>query len=214
MNEIYLVLEYEHRIIYIPFRKLEYVDEFTCGYDSPQALCKIINDYLELGIPEDEMLDAYLSENIYKINDDMQEFDKRYLAIQYTRDLYDYNDLQVKFGNFIRYNSAKTYAFSGLDKVITNYRNKYRDGKALLDKDPDKISQAYLGTDYKRKKECYFKLKDMGYHVKINKPYIDPTKTSIAVAEEDKHLFCWLIDMTLDDLKEYVAKQENKGMKR
>ena len=103
MNEVYLVLEYEHRIIYIPFRKLEYVDEFTCGYDSPQALCKIINDYLELGIPDNEMLDAYLSDGIDKIYDDMQEYDKRYLAIQYTRDIYDDADLHAKFGNFIRY---------------------------------------------------------------------------------------------------------------
>lgn len=213
-DEVYLVLEYENRIIYIPFRKLEFVDAFTCGYDNPQALCKVINDYLELGIPNDEMLDAYLSENIYKVNDDTQEFEKRYLAIQYSGNIYDYNDLAIKLGNLIRYDAGRIKEFSGLQNVIDNYIKKHCQHRRLLENDPDKIANAYLGKDYKRKKNCYFTLKDFGYKIRTVRPKVDKTKTSIQLAEEDKNLFCYLIDMTIDDLKEYVAMQERKGMHR
>ncbi len=160
------------------------------------------------------MLDAYLSENIYKVNDDTQEFEKRYLAIQYSGNIYDYNDLAIKLGSLIRYDTERIKEFSGLQNVIDNYINKHCQHRQLSDKDPDKIVNAYLGKDYKRKKNCYFTLKDLGYTIRTMKPKVDPTKTSIQLAEEDRNLLCYLVDMTLDDLKQYVAMQEREGMHR
>ena len=214
MDEVYLVLEYEHRLVYLPFRKLEYADAFTCGYKDRLALCDIINKYLELGIPKDEMLDAYLSENIYKIGDDNQEYERRYLAVQYEQDNYDLGDLKNKLAGFMKYKKDKVFIFRGLKQVIKNYKNKYRGDSTLLDADYLKIAAAYLGVDYKRQKECYFKLKDMGYKIKINKLVIDPKKTSIALEEEDKQNLCWFVDMQLDDLKQYVYDQEDKNKTR
>lgn len=207
MDEVYLVLQYERQTIYIPFSKLEYVDEFTCGYEDRLELCAIINKYLELAIPQDEMLDAYLSENIYKTNDDNQEYEKRYLGVKYKRDNYDVEDLKNKLASFMKYKKDKIFVFRGLKQVIKNYKNKYRGDKTLLDADYDKIARAYLGVDYKRQKECYFKLKDMGYKIKINKLKENPTKTSVELEEEDKMNLCWFTNMRLDDLKEYVNSQ-------
>lgn len=214
MEEMYLVLEYEHRLVYLPFRKLEYVDAFTCGYEDRVELCDTINRYLELGIPREEILDAYLSENIYKTGDDNQEYEKRYLAIQYKHDNYDVEDLKNKLASFMKYKKDKVFIFSGLKQVVKNYKNKYRGDKTLLDVDYDKIARAYLGVDYKRQKECYFKLKDMGYKIRINKLVIDPKKTSIQLEEDDKNNMCWFCDMQLDDLKKYVADQESVSKKR
>lgn len=212
--EVYLVLEYENRVIYIPFRKLEYVDAFTCGYENPQELCKVINDYLELGIPDDEMLDAYLSENISKVYDDSQENYDRHLAIQYSRHIFDYNELIYKLGNVIKHDTGRIRRFSGLQNVIDNYTKKNCKNRPLLDSDPEKIVKDYFKDNYKRKKASYFILSDMGYKFRRVNPKIDKTKTGIQLAEEEKDLFCYLVDMRIDDLKEYVALEERKGMHR
>ena len=33
-NPIYLVLEFDNKIIYLPFKNLEYVDNYTIGFDN------------------------------------------------------------------------------------------------------------------------------------------------------------------------------------
>ena len=42
MEEIYLVLEYDNRLVYLPFQKLEYVDAFTSGYEDRVELCETL----------------------------------------------------------------------------------------------------------------------------------------------------------------------------
>lgn len=210
---VYLVLEYESGLYYIPFKDLACVDEFTSRYNSPLELCAVINDYLDLGKEREEMLDAYLTDNLDKLDDDMQEYDKRYLAIKYKRDNYDNLDLEIKFGNFIKFNMDKVNNFIGLDKVISHYKDKYRKGGNLLDRDADKISLAYLGSDYKRRKECFFKLKDLGYKTKINDVHVSYANLK-EMEEEDKMMLVLLTNMTIPELMEYVNSQSQKGITR
>ena len=210
---VYLVLEYDTGIYYIPFKNMPCVDEFTCRYTSPLELCAVINDYLELNIPRDEMLDAYLSESIDDIYDDMQEYNKRYLAVKYKHDNYDNLDLEIKFSNFIKYNMDKVNNFVGLNQVIEHYKNKYCKNRMLLDKDIERITLAYLGSDYKRRKECFFKLKDLGYKTKINDIHIDYSNLK-ALEEDEKMMLILLTNMSIPESKEYVSSQSNKGMKK
>ena len=210
---VYLVLEYESGLYYIPFKDLACVDEFTSRYNSPLELCAVINDYLDLGKEREEMLDAYLTDNLDKLDDDMQEYDKRYLAIKYKRDNYDNLDLEIKFSNFIKFDMVKANIFIGLDKVISHYKDKYRKGGNLLDKDADKISLAYLGSDYKRRKECFFKLKDLGYKTKINDVHVSYANLK-EMEEEDKMMLVLLTNMTIPELMEYVNSQSQKGITR
>ena len=210
---VYLVLEYESGLYYIPFKDLACVDEFTSRYNSPLELCAVINDYLDLGKEREEMLDAYLTDNLDKLDDDMQEYDKRYLAIKYKRDNYDNLDLEIKFSNFIKFNIDKINYFIGLDKVISHYKDKYRKGGNLLDRDADKISLAYLGSDYKRRKECFFKLKDLGYKTKINDVHVSYANLK-EMEEEDKMMLVLLTNMTIPELMEYVNSQSQKGITR
>ena len=210
---VYLVLEYESGLYYSPFKDLACVDEFTSRYNSPLELCAVINDYLDLGKEREEMLDAYLTDNLDKLDDDMQEYDKRYLAIKYKRDNYDNLDLEIKFSNFIRHNMDEANNFIGLDKVISHYKDKYRKGGNLLGRDADKISLAYLGSDYKRRKECFFKLKDLGYKTKINDVHVSYANLK-EMEEEDKMMLVLLTNMTIPELMEYVNSQSQKGITR
>ncbi len=215
MSEVYLVLEYEDRLVYIPFRDIEYADTFTCMYEDKLALCEAVNRYLELGYEKEQMLDAYLSADIDKIDDDMQEFDDPYLSVKYSRDLYDYDDLAVKLGHLVQNRRDKVYLFSGLNNVIQYYyKKKERNNLAPNDKDGTNIAGSYLGKGYKRNKECYYKLKDLGYKVKIEKYKPDPRKTSIAIDEEKKEIMCMMAEMKIDKLKAYVAKENVKGRHR
>ena len=210
---VYLVLEYETGVYYIPFKNMACVDEFTSRYTSPLELCAVINDLLELNIPRNEMLDAYLSQSIDDVYDDMQEYNKRYLAVKYKNHNFDNLDLDIKFGNLIRYDGNKTKNFIGLDKVIAHYKSKYCINRDFMDKDIDKVALAYLGSDYKRRKECFFKLKDLGYRIKINQVHINYSDLK-ALEEEEKMLLMLLTNMSIPKLKEYVNSQNNKGMKR
>ena len=210
---VYLVLEYERGVYYIPFKNMAAVDEFTSRYTSPLELCAVINDLLELNIPRDEMLDAYLSQSIDDVFDDMQEYNKRYLAVKYKNHNFDDLDLDIKFANLIRYGGNKTKNFIGLDKVIAHYKNKYCKNRDFMDKDIDKVALAYLGSEYKRRKECFFKLKDMGYSIKINQVHINYSDLK-ALKDEEEMLLMLLTNMSISKLKEYVNNQHNKGMKR
>ena len=210
---VYLVLEYERGIYYIPFKNMPCVDEFTSRYTSPLELCAVINDFLELNIPREEMLDAYLSDSIDNIYDDMQEYNKRYLAVKYKKDNYDNLDLEIKFSNFIKFNMDKVKNFIGLDKVIEHYKNKYCQNRPFLDRDVEKIALAYLGSDYKRRKECFFKLKDLGYKAKINDVHINYSNLR-ELAEEEKMMLMLLTNKSIPELKSFVYSQNNKGIKR
>ena len=234
MDKVYLVLQYDHRLVYLPFKKLEYIDEFTIGFEDKVALCEAISKYLDLGIPREECLDAYISETIKDIKDDTQEFSKRYLGIQYSHNNYNLESLIEKLCKFMAGKIEKMIrvsnltipesdrqrkiaevekeiaVFSGLDIVIKNFRKK-RDKASyspLKEDELTNIATAYLGTDYRRKKEVYFRLKDMGYKIKNNRLVIDPTKTSIALEDEDRDNLCWFVDMNLDTLKQYVASED------
>ncbi len=212
MKEVYLVLEYESGIIYLPFCDLESVDALTVGYSSPLDLCALVNDFLELGIPRDQMLDAYLSDSVNNVYDDMQEYNKRYLAVKYRNDNYDINDLKIKFINYIKYNKQLD-DFVGLEKVISRYKNKYAKNRLLIDRDFDKIALAYLGDSYKRSKECFFKLKDKGYRTKINHVNIHYHNMEELNNDLQEALIRYT-NMTIPELKEYVYMQREKGMGR
>ena len=214
MKEIYLVIEFESRIIYLPFKDLESVDNFTVCFDNLLELAASINDYLSLNIPNDEILDVYLSEDIDKIYDDNQEYNKRYLAVKYRRDNYDKSDLEKTFMTYLKYGIKKINEHSGLKNVIDNYEDKHVKNKkaSLEDKDMEKIALLYLGNDYKRHKECFFKLKDKGYKIRINIPKIDYSNPK-KLEEEDKMLLTMFTGMNIEELKTYVLSQNENRRK-
>lgn len=212
MDLVYLVIEFDNRIIYLPFKNLECVDSFTVGFDNLLELAAAINDYLSLNIPREQIVDVYLSESIDLVYDDMQEFDKRYLTVKYNRDDFEKNDLEKKLINYLKTNINLMNLDNGLNRVIRNYKNKYNK-ETLDDKDIGRITLLYLGDNYKRYKECYFKLKDEGQKVKIHKHDIDYVKHK-EHEEEDKMLLIKFTGMNLDELSDYVRMQEKIGRSR
>ena len=73
MESIFLVLEFDNNLIYLPFKSLEDIDNYTVGFDNVLELLATSNDILGLNIPREEMVDAYISKDIDSVNDDMQE---------------------------------------------------------------------------------------------------------------------------------------------
>ena len=208
MDTVYLVIEFENRIVYLPFRDLKSVDSFTVGFDNLLELAASINDYLSLGIPNDQILDVYLSEDIDQVNNDMQEFDKRYLSVKFSRDDFIKEDLEKKMINYLKSDINRINLNAGLKKVKDNYQKKYNK-ELLSDKDIGRITLLYLGDDYKRYKESYYQLKDDGHKVKIREHDINYAKYK-EYEEEDKELLVSFTGMSIDELKEYVFSQ-NKG---
>ena len=124
MNKnIFLVLQYDYQYIYIPFNSLKDVDNYTVGFDNPLDLVATTGSILELNMPNEEILDAYLSEGEDKITDDSQEFKRRYLTIKYRRDDYVKDDLERKFSEYISFNlHNKVFdEFNGLKNFYDKY---------------------------------------------------------------------------------------------
>ena len=77
------------------------------------------------------------------------------------------------------------------------------------------ISNIYLSDSYKRRKECYFKLKDKGIKIKEDEHKIDYSKVSLKeLDDEELYLLVTLTNMSLDELKEYTHKQMVSGHTR
>ena len=214
-NTIYLVLEFDNNLINIPFRNLEYVDSFTEMYDNPLDLVAVLNKYLELGIPKEEILDAYLATNLYNINDDDQQYKDRSLAIKYNYNRFNKDDLLLKLINYLKSDLTHLHDFSGMENILNNYRKKKNLTSNITDKEIEAISNIYLNDSYKRRKECYFKLKDKGIKIKVDEYKIDYHKVTIKeLEEEEKQLLVILTNMSLDELKEYTHKQMASGHTR
>lgn len=215
MNTIYLVLEFDNNIINIPFNGLEYVDEFTVMYDNPLELVASISQLLDFGIPNEEILDAYLASSLYNINDDQQEFKDRSLAIKYNRDRFDKNDLKIKLANYVKSDISRMSEYSGFENILNNYRNKKKMTGAITDREIDAVSDIYLSDNYKRRKESYYKLKDKGIRTKVDELKIDYSKTTLnELLEDEKYLLVTLTNKSLDELKEYTHKQLVSGHTR
>lgn len=206
MSEVvYLVIQFDSQIVCIPFVNLKLLDSYTMMYDNLLELAASINKTLNLGISNYEIQDVYLSERIDKINDDSQGFKKRYLEVMYSRDSFEYSELESKLASYIKHNIDRLEEFIGLDLVINRYRHKYENIHLFSDDDIDKIAKLYLGTFYKRHKECFFKLKDKKYSFKMQMKEIDYKRMSLEEADrEDLEMLIRTTNMRLDELKEFA----------
>ena len=215
MKEVYLVIEYEDRLYYLPFKDLVSVDEFTVCFDNLLELAASINDYLGLDYDNGKILDVYLSESIDKIDNDNQAYNKRYLAVKYKRDNFIRSEIEKVFIKYLKGQISNINDYSRLKMVFDNYYNKYiKDKKNYLeDKDRERIALLYLGDKYQRYKEVFFKLRDKGYKMKINEIKHDYTKKE-QYEEDDKMLLTMFTGMNLGELRDFVLKQNEVGKKK
>ena len=157
-------------------------------------------------------MDAYLASSLYNINDDSQDYNDRSLAIKYNRDRFDRNDLIIKLSKYLKEDKSRLHEYSGIEKILNNYREKKQLTGAITDREIDIISNIYLSDNYKRRKQCYYKLKDKGIRTKVNEIRIDYSKVTVKELEEEEiFLLITLTNMSLDELKEYTHKQMISG---
>ena len=214
-NNVYLVLEFDSELINIPFPDILSVDEFTQFYDNPLELVAALDDYLELGIPREEILDAYLASSLYNIKDDSQEFTDRALSIKYRRDIFDKEDLKKKLIGYLNGNLLRLREFSGMEEILTNYRKKRGTTKPISASEVEAVALIYLEDSYKRRKRTYYQLKDNGIRTKINEYPVDYSKTTVEQEMQDEVIALrTLTGMKLDDLISYAHKQLTSGRAR
>lgn len=214
-NNIYLVLEFDNELINIPFKDLASVDEFTQIFDNPLELVAAMDDYLELDIPREEILDAYLASSLYNIKDDGQEFRDRSLAIKYNRDRFDRKDLQIKLVSYLNGNLKRLKEFSGMEQILANYRKKRSLNGEVMAREIEALCAIYLERNYKRQKECFFKLRDKGVKTKVNEYHVDYRKTTIEeIVAYDMRTLMATTGMSLVELRSYAHRQLTKGMHR
>ena len=213
MESIFLVLEFDNNLIYLPFKSLEDIDNYTVGFDNVLELLATSNDILGLNIPREEMVDAYISKDIDSVNDDMQEFVDRTLSIKYMRDDFDKKDLEKKFIKLVTKNINSAFStFKGLKNIHDNYVIKYLANRTMEEKDIMKIALLYLGDNYKRYKETYYLLKDKKVNIKVKEHKLTYSEESVKkMYEEDIELLVRGTNMTLEELTNYI---NNKGMTR
>ena len=207
---VYLVIQYDKEIIYLPFKDIASVDAFTVGYDNLLELAASVGDIVKIGIPNSEIVDVYLSSSMEKVNDDMQEFDKRSLAVKYSRDNYSEEEVRDKFVEYLSKHAKKFDNFRDFKAVLNNYKNKY--GNSLGEDDIVKIAKLYFGNNYNRFKEWYFKLRDKGYKFKNREHKVKYSSDMVKQIQEDnKMALVMLTGYSEDELHDYVISQIKKG---
>lgn len=209
--DIYLVIEYESGIIYLPFKSIKDVDAFTVEYDNLLELAASIGDILELGIPKKEITDVYLSQGKDKVFDDMQEHapNRRYLAVKYSNNDFVQDDIRKVFISYLGSNIGAKDKPYGLEQVIMNYCNKYNKGNNLSASDIEKIASLYLGDNYVRYKDFYFTYKDRGYKFKISRNEHVFMNTPLE-NQELKRLLEYTTGYTKAELIDYIFKELGK----
>ncbi len=215
MKEVYLVVEYDNGLFYLPFKNLECVDYFTVAFDNLIDLATYLTKILDLNIPKKEILDVYLADHIDKVNNDNNEYNKRYLAVKYSKDNFIMEDVKNKFAEYLSESIKRVDKYPGLHQVFMNYMNKYHK-KTITKEDIKKIATLYLGNTYQRYKDFYFRYKDKGYKFRIKetskKKY---SKKELEQIEKDNTmLLIMFTNMNLTELSEYVNNQLSKGMHR
>ena len=213
--EVYLVIEYVSGLIYLPFKNIESIDYFTVAYDNLLDLASSINKILNLDLSNNEILDVYLSESIDKINDDMQEYCKRYLAVKYSNNNFIMEDVKNKFGLYLNESIKRIDKHNGLHEVFINYINKYRPNGKVTSEDINKIAALYLGDNYLRYKDFYFRYKDKGYKFKINNDKVKYSKEMLDKIDKDSEMLLTMFTgYNIKGLREYVIKQMKSGYRR
>ena len=213
--EVYLVIEYDKGLIYIPFKNIECVDYFTVAYDNLLDLASSINKILDINVDNKEIMDVYLVDDISKIDNDMQEYNKRYLAVKYSNNNFIKEDIVNKFGNYLCENIKRIDKHVGLHQVFINYINKYHKEGKITKEDIYKIAKLYLGDNYIRYKDFYFRYKDKGYKFRIRENKDKYSKKRMLQIDKDSiMLLTMFTGMNIEELKEYVGIQMKSGYKR
>lgn len=188
MGVVNLVIKYNKGIISIPFKDIISLDEFTVGYDNPLELLNALNRLLNLDIKNGQLIEIYVD---YLYNNK-----RKRLPVKYSVDNYDIEDLKIMYAKYYKDNHVRILAYNeGIryvkhDKII-NYNLRCDD---ITDRDIDLAVIAYFEkAGYKKYRDAYFRLKEAGYKVRINKLVSEVDRTNLAKYQTDDEYLSYLM---------------------
>lgn len=202
-NKVQLCIILRDGTISIPFLSLRSVDDYTGYYENYIDIFEELNKTLELDIPERYFQDVCILYQHYSLK--FGRTTTVCLPVKLNSDDYDTNDLKVKFGAYLKedYRRIRLFDIRYLKSDIM--QNYLYTGKGMTDIGIDHAINSYFATDsYKKKRDVYFTLKELGQEVVIRKKKDIDDKTFKRMADFTSD------DIYLNGLIEFSKKGEEE----
>ena len=195
----YLELEYDNKVISIPFGKLKDIDKYTMKYKDRKVFLNKLISILELDIDIDFVNRMYL----VKEEDRLCEFDyETCLPIRYSNDNYDIDSLRDNFISYLQQDHSRIRMFDVI-YVKLPWMMDFRDGKKDISNDEIKLAvNTYFKDNYKGIRKVYFDIKD---ECKIKKGKFELSDKKIEREELSK------LESNKDDYLQYLIELSSRS---
>lgn len=161
-ERVYLNVDTNEGLLFIPFVGLRELDLFTVGYENSFELINSLNRMLDIFIDIDSVKRIYISGDMYK------KSDKGSLSkIKYSSDNFDKELLAKMYALYLKQDRRRVMR-SDIRNIITEGMVKFKGGKSLSDKDIEKAVEIYFDKDYKNQRDAYFIIKDFAKTMMID----------------------------------------------
>ena len=199
MASVSLVLEFDDRVIAIPFRGLEKLDRFTIGYDNKVELFNSLTKLLDFRFKRERVNNIYIQ---YIVKDKKISI----LPVKYSQDDFDIDDLKNVYKEYYKDDHTRIKSTTnGIRHVkhetILNY---LYNGLEVTNMDIDKAVDSFLKGGYKKYRAAYFTLKKHGYKVKCRE--MDDEINISKYDSEDAYFQSLLRTTTMDKEDEVIEE--------
>lgn len=195
-NLVYLNIDTDEGLLFIPFTDLEKLDLFTIGFENKEELITNLNKILDLSINLDEVNNIYISGERYK-KSNRGSLDH----IKYRKDNFNYKSLCDMFSLYLK-QDRRRIRNNNIRNVITEGMVKFKGGRFISDKDIDLAVKVFFDKDYKNQRDSYFLIKDFAA-IKINSL---PKESRVA-----NQLGLHQLEATTDDFYQYLIELSSRG---
>ena len=161
-ERVYLNVDTNDGLMFIPFIGLKELDLFTVGFQNGLELINSLNRMLDVSINIDSVKRIYISGDMYK------KSDKGSLSeIKYSSDNFDKELLAKMYALYLKQDRRRVMK-SDIRNIITKGMVMFKGGKSLSDRDIEKAVEIYFDKDYKNQRDAYFLIKDFAKTMMID----------------------------------------------
>ena len=226
MAKVSLVLEFNNRVMTIPFKDISLLDEFTVSCSDKDELTNKLKD----------VYDITITGNIYKADIQYIVNNRKvfYLPIKYSEDDFEIEDLISVYKKYYEDDHTRIKTTEGGIKYVKHDTiNAYLHGKEITNTEIDHVVNSFFKGSYKKYRDAYFTLKRYGYKVKCKShlekidlskydtedTYFQSLLRAAEMGMEDKAIE----ELSLQDIEDIInnfpglfdgAKDENKRGRR
>ena len=202
-EEILLFIITDKGNMAIPFRSLLEVDNYMIRFEDINEFIQKISKIINRNLSSLRVVDSYLEYN-YKTSNGGKNLKGR-LPIKYNDDNYDDDNLITGFAEYLKGDYQRIKQFNIKFVRVPAIENYIRGNGILTDEDIDMAVNAYFKDgNYKKRREVYFKLKNFGKKIRINKYREDKVSGNGDLSKFE------INDEYLSSLADYARKGEEE----